>query len=84
MEESDAGVVTRAREGDSDAFRLLVDRHGRSIFRLAWRMTGSEQDAEDLVQETFLRGSPGRNWGNSAGASMPRASFSSCASSARA
>ncbi len=55
MEESDVVVVARAREGDDDAFRLLVDRHSRSIFRLAWRMTHSEPDAEDLVQETFLR-----------------------------
>jgi len=55
MEDTDVVVVARARDGDSDAFRLLVDRHSRSIFRLACRMTGSEQDAEDLVQETFLR-----------------------------
>ncbi len=55
MEESDVAVVARARRGDDDAFRLLVDRHSRSIFRLIWRITGCEQDAEDLVQETFLR-----------------------------
>ena len=55
MEESDAALVTRAREGDQDAFRLLVERHSVRLFQLAFRMTGNEQDAEDLVQETFLR-----------------------------
>ncbi|MFI5176125.1 MAG: sigma factor, partial [Terriglobia bacterium] len=34
---------------------MLVERHSRSIFRLAYRMTANEQDAEDVVQETFLR-----------------------------
>ena len=55
MEESDAALVTRAREGDQDAFRLLVERHSVRLFQLAFRMTSNEQDAEDLVQETFLR-----------------------------
>jgi RNA polymerase sigma-70 factor, ECF subfamily len=54
--EVDAGSpVERAQSGDSDAFRLLVEQHSRVIFRLAFRMTGNEQDAEDVVQETFLR-----------------------------
>ncbi len=43
------------RAGNPDAFRALVERHSRAIFRLAYRMTGNEQDAEDAVQETFLR-----------------------------
>jgi RNA polymerase sigma-70 factor (ECF subfamily) len=50
-----AAVLARARQGDGDAFRALVERHSRSAFRLAFRMTGSEQDAEDVVQEAFLR-----------------------------
>src|SRR2546430_187261 len=50
-----AAVLARARQGDSDAFRALVERHSRSVFRLAFRMTGNEQDAEDVVQESFLR-----------------------------
>jgi len=33
----------------------LVERHSRVVFRLAFRMTGNEQDAEDVVQESFLR-----------------------------
>src|SRR6516162_1863513 len=50
-----AAVLARARQGDGDAFRALVERHSRSAFRLAFRMTGSEQDAEDVVQESFLK-----------------------------
>jgi RNA polymerase sigma-70 factor, ECF subfamily len=55
MELEAGGAVERARSGDSDAFRLLVEQHSRAVFRLAFRMTGNEQDAEDVVQETFLR-----------------------------
>ena len=55
MELSDAAVVAQVLAGDRDAFRLLVDRHGRTLFRLAYRMTGNEQDSEEIVQETFLR-----------------------------
>src|SRR5271154_1056487 len=55
MDLSDGTYVTRARTGDSDAFRALVERHSRAVFRLAFRMTGNEQDAEDVVQESMLR-----------------------------
>src|ERR1700722_13476902 len=55
MELTDATFVTRARAGDADAYRVLVERHGRALFRLAFRMTGNQQDAEDVVQESFLR-----------------------------
>lgn len=48
-------AVDRARSGDREAFRTLVESHSRGVFRLAFRMTGNEQDAEDVVQETFLR-----------------------------
>jgi 3-oxoacyl-[acyl-carrier protein] reductase len=53
MELSDALAVAQARAGDADAFRVLVERHSRYLFRVAYRMTGNEQDAEDIVQETF-------------------------------
>ncbi len=55
MEEQDGVAIELARSGDSDAFRLLVERHSRNVFRLAFRITGNEQDAEDVVQETFMR-----------------------------
>ena len=52
---TDTAAVALAREGDSDAFRGLVERHSRAVYRLAHRMTGNAQDAEDVVQETFLK-----------------------------
>jgi len=52
---TDTAAVALAREGDSDAFRGLVERHSRAVYRLAHRMTGNPQDAEDVVQETFLK-----------------------------
>src|SRR5580658_846719 len=48
-------ALEQARGGDSDAFRVLVERHSTAVFRLAYRMTGNETDAEDMVQETLLR-----------------------------
>lgn len=55
MHPDDVAVIARARDGDEDAFRLLVERHSRNIYRLAYRMTGRPADAEDVVQETFIR-----------------------------
>ncbi|MFL6198776.1 MAG: RNA polymerase sigma factor [Thermoanaerobaculia bacterium] len=55
MEPDDEALVQQTREGDADAFRVLVERHGERVFRLAWRITGDEASAEDAVQETFLR-----------------------------
>ena len=55
MELTDLAFVAKARLGDADAFRALVERHSRPLFRLAFRMTGNQHDAEDVVQESFLR-----------------------------
>jgi RNA polymerase sigma-70 factor, ECF subfamily len=53
--EADAQAVARVRAGEPEAFRVLMERHGRAVHRLAFRMTGNEADAEDVVQESFLR-----------------------------
>jgi RNA polymerase sigma-70 factor (ECF subfamily) len=55
VNEADAAIVTRAKSGHRDAFRTIVERHSRGVFRVAYRLTRSEQDAEDVVQETFLK-----------------------------
>ena len=55
MDARDAAVVAQARDGDREAFRALVERHSRYIFSLAHRMTGNAQDAEDVVQEAWLK-----------------------------
>src|SRR3954468_7726734 len=55
MEWTDEAAAAEARRGDRNAFRVLVDRHGRAVFRLAYRMTVNEGAAGGGVQETFLR-----------------------------
>jgi len=54
--DSDAIAVERTLAGDRDAYRVLVERHSHNVFRLAYRMTGNRHDAEEVVQEAFLRG----------------------------
>ena len=55
MHESDRTAVARAGDGDSDSFRSLVERHSRYVFSVAYRLTGSVEDAEDVVQNAFLK-----------------------------
>lgn len=48
-------LVLRAREGDTAAYNELVNRYERKIFRLAKHITQNDEDAEDVLQETFLK-----------------------------
>ena len=48
-------LLERARGGDGDAFGALAEEHRASLLRLCEKMTGSPEEAEDLVQETLLR-----------------------------
>jgi len=50
----DAELLHRARVGDLDAFEQLITRQERLIYTLARRITGSDEDAQDVTQETFL------------------------------
>jgi RNA polymerase sigma-70 factor (ECF subfamily) len=52
---TDDAVVAAARAGDEAAFAALVDRHRRELHVHCYRMLGSFEEAEDLVQETLLR-----------------------------
>jgi len=47
-------AVSRFCDGDLDAFDLLVGQWDKKIFNLAWRFLGNREDAQDVVQETFL------------------------------
>ena len=51
----EASVVAQARLGDTDAFTELAERYQRNIFRLAQNITQNREDAEDVLQETFLK-----------------------------
>src|ERR1700756_4030048 len=56
MGKDDHALIRAVLAGDKDAYGVLVARHGESMFRVAFRITESEADAEEVVQETFLRG----------------------------
>jgi RNA polymerase sigma-70 factor (ECF subfamily) len=48
-------LITRARRGDDEAFRLIFDRYGRPIISFIYDMVGNRDLAEELAQETFVR-----------------------------
>lgn len=52
---SDLELVSRAKEGDRQAFETLVSRYESKIYHMALRYTGDAQEALDITQEVFLR-----------------------------
>jgi len=51
----DAALVDRTRQGDADAYGLLVRRYLRRALAVAWELAGTREDAEDIVQDAFHR-----------------------------
>lgn len=56
MGQNDHAAIQAVLAGDKEAYGVLVARHSQSLFRVAYRITGNEADADDVVQEAFLRG----------------------------
>ncbi|MBU0934025.1 MAG: sigma-70 family RNA polymerase sigma factor [Spirochaetes bacterium] len=52
---SDAEVIARVLDGETDAFALLVRRHQRRILRLGYGFFRNSHEAEDFVQDVFLK-----------------------------
>lgn len=48
-------ILERCRAGDLDAYRRIYERYEHPLLRMAWRMLGRPQEAEDAVQDTFLK-----------------------------
>jgi RNA polymerase sigma-70 factor, ECF subfamily len=55
MRQDDGAATALVISREDEDFRALVERYSRTIFVMAHRMTGNEHDAEDVVQETFMR-----------------------------
>ncbi len=53
--ESDEALIQAVKEGDPEAFGPLIERHKIAIYRLVYRMVHNRDDAEDLVQEIFIK-----------------------------
>ncbi len=53
--QSDETLLRRVQSGERNVFAILVDRYQRRAFAVALRMLGRRQDAEDAVQQAFLR-----------------------------
>lgn len=53
--DQDASLVRASQAGDSSAFEQIVSRYYRKLFKLAYNIVGNAPDAEDMVQETFIK-----------------------------
>ena len=70
MEIEDRELVRRVLDGQTDDFRVLVERHQQAIFRFAFGLLGNREEAQDATQEAFLAA-----YGNLSGYDSSRAAF---------
>jgi RNA polymerase sigma-70 factor (ECF subfamily) len=54
-EVDDATLMSRVRDGDEDAFRVLIERHQRAVINIIYRSIGDAWESEDLAQRVFLQ-----------------------------
>jgi len=54
-QESDDGLMAEVRKGNHDAFAALVTRHSQHFYALAYRTLGNQDDAQDIVQNAFVK-----------------------------
>ena len=55
MEKTDQELIFEYKEGNKRSLETLIDRHLKSVYNFAFRMTGSAADADDVSQESFLK-----------------------------
>ncbi len=55
MQNSDTALITRCQERDPTAFNEIVTRYKQKIFNYVYRMTGDNEEAEDVTQDVFLK-----------------------------
>ncbi|MFC1650609.1 RNA polymerase sigma factor [Candidatus Latescibacterota bacterium] len=55
MNDQDRSLIQKAQNGDSEAFRELIDLYSPRIYRIAYQTAGNSEDARDIAQEVFLR-----------------------------
>jgi len=55
LEQTDHGLIERAKDGDGEAFARLVEQHYAMIFRVAYKWCGNQADAEDVTQDVCVK-----------------------------
>lgn len=82
---TDVELAAASRDGEREAFAVLVGRHQHAVYNLAYRMTGNAAEADDVAQEAFIRAyrklvqfrpdGSFRNWVLGIGANLARNRF---------